>query len=74
MRLFDGVPAINTWACYGIGAFLSLTLLYRAIPFVMRPDPSTALGLFLFCSFILLGSTGLAHFIATQVLEQKILV
>src|SRR5262245_3278500 len=45
-RLLDGVPALNSWACYGIGIFLSLSLFYRGIPFIMRPDPSNALGLF----------------------------
>lgn len=73
LRILDGVPAMHTWACYGIGIFLSLTLLYRAIPFIMRPDPSSALGLFLFCSFLLVGGTALAHFVATQVLEERIL-
>jgi len=73
LRLLDGVPAINTWVCYGIGIFFALSLLYRGIPFVMRPDPSNALGLFLCCSFLLLGTTGLAHFVAVQVLEEKFL-
>ena len=73
LRLLDGVPAVNTWACYGIGVFLALSLLYRGIPFIMRPDPSNALGLFMFCAFILLGTTALAHFVATQVLAEKIL-
>jgi hypothetical protein len=72
-RLLDGVPAINTWVCYGIGIFLTLSLFYRGIPFIMRPDPSNALGLFLFCSFLLLVATGLAHFVAAQVLDEKIL-
>jgi hypothetical protein len=73
LRLLDGVPAVNTWVCYGIGIFLVLSLLYRAIPFIMRPDPSNALGLFMICTVLLLGTTALAHFVATQVLEQKIL-
>jgi hypothetical protein len=73
MRLLDGVPAVNTWVCFGIGIFLALSLLYHGIPFIMQPDPSNALGLFMFCSFLLLGATGLAHFVATQVLAEKIL-
>jgi len=74
LRLLDGLPAINTWACYGIGIFLALSLFYRGLPFVLRPDPSNALGLFLFCSFLLLVATGLAHFVAVLVLEEKIFV
>ena|SRR5688572_15535759 len=71
LRLLDGVPAINTWVCYGVGVFLVMSFLYRGIPFIMRPDPSNALGLFMFCAFLLLGTTGLAHFVVTQVLDGK---
>jgi Yip1-like protein len=73
VRLLDGVPAVYTWACYGIGIFLALGLFYRGLPFIMRPDPSNALGLFVFCSFLLLVATALAHWVATLVLDEKIL-
>ena len=73
LRVLDGVPAIETWVCYGIGIFLTLSLLYRGIPFLLRPDPSNALGFYLFCSFLLLVATALAHFVAVLVLEEKIL-
>ena len=73
LRLLDGVPAVSTWVCYGLGVFLMLSLLYRSIPFIMRPDPSNALGLFVFCSFLLLVATGLAHYLATLVLDEKLL-
>lgn len=72
LQILDGVPAVSTWACYGIGAFLMLSLFYRSIPFIMRPDPSNALGLFIFCSFLLLAATGLAHYFTVLVLEQKL--
>ena len=73
LRLLDAAPAVNTWVCYGIGIFLALSFLYRGLPFIMQPDPSNALGLFLFCSVLLLGATGLAHFVAALVLDEKIL-
>jgi hypothetical protein len=73
LRLLDAVPAIHTWVCYGIGIFLALSFLYRGIPFVMQPDPSNALGLFLLCAVLLMGATGLAHFVAVSVLDEKIL-
>jgi hypothetical protein len=73
MRLLDGVPAVSTWVCYAIGIFLTLSLLYRSIPFILRPDPSSALGLFVLGSFLLLGATGLAHYLATLVLQGKLL-
>jgi len=40
---------------------------------VMKPDPSSALGLYLMACFSLIVVTGLAHFLAVWVLEQKIL-
>jgi hypothetical protein len=68
-RLLDAIPSVDTWVCYAIGIFLTLCLLYRGIPLIMKPDPSNALGLFLFCSFLLAGTTGLAHFLSVQVLN-----
>jgi len=73
VRVFDGVPAINTWICYGVGILLAVSALYRGIPYVMKPDPSNALGLYVMASFALIITTGLAHFLAVQVLEQKAL-
>ena len=73
MRIPDALPAVNTWICYGIGAFLSVSQLYRAIPSILRPDPSNALGLFTLCAVLVLPTTGLAHFLSTLVLAEKIL-
>ncbi len=72
LRVVDGWPEINTWICWGIGVLLSVSLLYRGIPRVLRPDPSNALGLYLFASVLLIIATGLAHFLATLVLNEKI--
>src|SRR3954468_24560116 len=71
-RLPDALPAVNTWICYGIGVLLSIAALYRGIPRVMKPDPSNALGLYLMTSLGLIVITGLAHFVAREVLEQNI--
>jgi Yip1 domain len=72
-RMLDGWPDLNTWIAWGVGALLAVSLLYRGIPRLMKPDPSNALGLYLLCSLLLLIITGLAHFVATLVLEQRIL-
>ena len=73
LRVFDGWPAINTWICWGVGIFLSVAALYRGVPRIMKPDPSSALGVYLLGSMMLILITGLAHFLAVQVLEEKIL-
>jgi hypothetical protein len=73
LRMLDGWPLLNTWIPWAIGALLALSVLYSGIPRVMKPDPSNALGIYLLCSMLLLITTGLAHFVATLVLDEKIL-
>jgi hypothetical protein len=72
-RMLDGWPALNTWIAWSLGALLALSVLYRGIPRLMKPDPSNALGLYLLCSLLLLVLTGLSHFVAALVLDEKIL-
>ena len=71
-RIPDAFPQVQTWVCYGVGIFLALSIFYRGIPTILKPDPSNALGLFMFCSFLLVASTGLLHFVGTQVLAERI--
>jgi len=71
LRALDGVPALNTWVCWGIGIALSVAALYRGIPRIMKPDPSNALGLYILCALLLAAVSGLTHFLATLVLQQK---
>ncbi len=73
LRVFAGLPAIHTWASWAVGILLSVSALYRGIPRIMRPDPSNALGLYLLSSLLLIVVTGLAHFVAGMVLNEKIL-
>lgn len=72
MRIPDAFPPVPTWVCYGVGIFLALSIFYRGIPTIMKPDPSNALGLFMFCSFLLLAFTGLIHFLGTLVLSGQL--
>jgi hypothetical protein len=71
-RLLDAAPAMNTWVCWAIGVLLSVSALYRGLPRIMKPDPSNALGLYLISSLTLIIITGVAHFVAGLVLEEKI--
>ena len=70
-RMLDGLPGVNTWLCWGIGAILGVSVLYRGVPRVLRPDPSNALGVYLTCSFLFVALTGVAHYVAQLVLEEK---
>ena len=71
-RMLDALPGVNTWLCWGAGALLGVSVLYRGIPRVLKPDPSNALGVYLTCSFLFLALTGVAHYVAQLVLEEKI--
>ncbi|HKQ37645.1 MAG TPA: Yip1 family protein [Verrucomicrobiae bacterium] len=73
VRMFDGLPGVNTWICWGLGAILGAAVLYRGVPRVLRPDPSNALGVYLTCSFLFFALTGVAHYVAQLVLQEKIL-
>ena len=72
-RMLDALPGVNTWICWGLGAVLGLSVLYRGVPRVMKPDPSNALGIYLTCSFLLLALSGVAHYFAQLVLQEKLL-
>src|SRR5688572_18185107 len=39
-RALDALPFFNTWICWGIGALLAVSILYRGIPRLMKPDPT----------------------------------
>lgn len=73
VRMLNGLPHVNTWVWWGIGVSLSVAALYRGIPRIMKPDPSNAMGLYLLCSLILFVTSGLAHFFANLVLQEKLL-
>ena len=72
-RMLDGAPFINTWICWAIGAALVVSVLYRAVPRLMRPDPSNALGVYLLCSLLLVAVLAVSHFVAVLALDEKIL-
>ncbi len=72
-RMLDGWPVLNTWIVWAIGALLAVSLLYRGLPRLMKPDPSNALGVYLMCSILILVLTGVAHYFGTLVLDEKIL-
>lgn len=73
VHILDGWPGFNTWICFGIGILLSVSLLYKGIPRTLRPEPSNALGMYLFLSVFLIMACGLAHYLGTLVLEERIL-
>jgi hypothetical protein len=73
LRILNAAPAIDSWIGWAIGIFLSLAALYRGLPRILKPDPSNALGLYLLASLLLISVTGLSHFLAVLVLDEKVL-
>lgn len=71
-RILDGWPVMNTWVAWAIGVLVAISVLYRGLPRMMRPDPSNALGVYLICSLLIVVLTGIGHFLATLVLNGKI--
>jgi hypothetical protein len=51
---------------------LAISLFYRGLPRVLKPDPSNALGVYLLCSMLIVVLTALTHFLVTAILDEKI--
>lgn len=72
-RVLDGLPPLNTWLCWMIGAAASVSVLYHGIGMVLRPDQTKGFGLYLMAIIIVVLTSGLAHFAALAVLHGKVL-
>ena len=71
-RLLDTAPGLPSYACWGMGVVLSLRVLYSGMVKVIRPDPSKALGFYFLTALMLVGISGLVHFLNVQILEDRI--
>ncbi len=65
----DGLPAINPWICRGVGAILAAKVFYVGLVRVIKPEPTSTLGIYLTASFLIFAFIGLGQFVALQVLE-----
>jgi uncharacterized membrane protein YecN with MAPEG domain len=71
-RFLDAVPAINTWVCWAIGAAGTVSVLYHGVGLVLKPDQTKGFGMYLLCAVFLVLMSGLAHFVALAVLQEKL--
>jgi len=46
LQAFNGIPAVSVWFTWILGAILVLVSLYHGVPRIMRPDPPSAMGLY----------------------------
>jgi hypothetical protein len=72
-RILDGLPQLNTWVCWAMGAAGAVSVLYHGVGTVLRPDQTKGFGLYLMSIIIVVLVSGLAHFAALSVLHGKIL-
>lgn len=73
MQMIDGIPLAPTWLCRGIGALLAAKVFYVGLVRVIRPEPSTALGLYFLGALLIFAFAGISHFVALQILEGRLL-
>ena len=72
IRFLDAIPAMNAWVTWAIGITLTFAVLYNGLPRILKPDPAHALGLYFLSILVLVVITGLARFVATLLLQQKV--
>jgi hypothetical protein len=70
-RCVDALPGISLWITWSVGILLTMSLLYKGLPVIMRPDPPHAFGLFFMSSLLLLLVTGLVRFSTAWYLHGK---
>jgi hypothetical protein len=73
LHALDGLPVIYTWLAWGIGMGLAIRALYHGVAVNIKPEQTKGFGLFIVGVFIVGFLSGLAHFIAVQVLHGKML-
>jgi hypothetical protein len=72
-RILDGIPQLNTWLCWVIGAACAISVLYHGIGMMLKPEQTKGFGLYLITVLIIVLVSALAHFAAVAVLHGKAL-
>jgi hypothetical protein len=73
LRMLDGVPRLNTWICWAIGAALAVRILYHGVALWLKPEQTKGFGVFVVSVIYTFVLSGLVHFAAVQVLHGKLL-
>jgi hypothetical protein len=71
-RALDGLPSMNTWACYGVGILLAVNLLYHGIGCMLQPEATKGFGLLICGTMTVSVLTAVVHLLAQAVLEGKV--
>ncbi|HVR35117.1 MAG TPA: Yip1 family protein [Methylomirabilota bacterium] len=71
-QLVNGLPVLHTWICWGVGMILTIRLLYHGLPRLLKPDPSTAFGIYLIGALLLTIMSAATHFLGLVLLQERI--
>jgi hypothetical protein len=71
LRLLDAYARISPWVAWAIGICLTVAVLYQALPRMLHPDPSHALGLYLMGALLLVLISGMARFVTAAYVQGK---
>ena len=73
LRIPDGIPQVNTWICWAVGAVLASRILYHGVALWLKPEQTKGFGLFLVSVIYTFVLSGLVHFAAVQVLHGRLM-
>ncbi|HVY71517.1 MAG TPA: hypothetical protein VHH73_16410 [Verrucomicrobiae bacterium] len=73
-RMVDGLPAVNTWICWGAGALCAMYLLYHGVALALRPDITKGFGLYILMTLVLVMLSGITHLLAVATLLGKLAI
>lgn len=73
MHMPDGIPAIDTWICWGIGIALGIRILYHGIGVTLQPEQTKGFGLLLMSIVFVAAGSLLVHFASVAVLNGQLL-
>lgn len=74
LHLANAIPRLNPWIPLAVGVVFSFSMMYYAVPHVLKPDPPHAFGLYLMSGIILATLCGITRFLTLQVLHGRIVI
>jgi hypothetical protein len=72
VRLLEAVPIVGLWLYLCLGMVFAVFILYQGVGFILEPQPTQGMGLYLMCVLGLGLLSGLAHLLALALLHERI--
>lgn len=71
LQALDGIPALNTWVLWAVGASIAARLLYHGVALCLKPEQTKGFGLFIFSVVLVFALSWCVHFAGVQVLKGR---